>query len=127
MSLGMPGELSAAADGTRLACTFRLSGDRKVARMGPKCKGSLADFQRFAVVSRPENRRWRLLEQTDFPGSFHMAVKTLPGAGEGTSGVSAEAAGYSCNCRFSDSTSSDSAVSLATSASILRTACKTVV
>jgi hypothetical protein len=31
-------------------------------------------------------------------------------------------AAYSCNCRFSDSTSSDNAVSLATSASILRTA-----
>jgi len=34
---------------------------------------------------------------------------------------------YSCSWRFSDSTSSDSAVSLATSASILRTACSTVV
>src|ERR1044072_634870 len=34
---------------------------------------------------------------------------------------------YSCNCRFRDSTSSDSAISRATSASILRTACSTVV
>src|SRR5450631_1016171 len=34
---------------------------------------------------------------------------------------------HSCNWRFSDSTSSESAVSLVTSASILRTACRTVV
>src|SRR5262249_34993684 len=34
---------------------------------------------------------------------------------------------HSCNCRFSDSTSSESALSRATSASILRTACSTVV
>ena len=36
--------------------------------------------------------------------------------------------GYSlCSCRFKDSTSSESETSLVTSASILRTACKTVV
>ena len=41
--------------------------------------------------------------------------------------LAAAPASYSCNCRFSDSTSSESAMSFATSASILRTACSTVV
>src|ERR1700752_730367 len=60
-----------------------------------------------------------------------MAAKNLPqsryrGRGRELAWLGSRA-GYSCNCRLSDSTSSDSAVSLATSASILRTACSTVV
>ena len=74
--------------------------------MGHKFKGCVPHFPRFA--GKP----------------------ALAPANAGT-GANKSAAGrrkpYSCNWRFSDSTSSDSAVSLATSASILRTAWSTVV
>jgi hypothetical protein len=57
---------------------------------------------------------------------FTGLLPFLPRA-RGRVGEGVEVGVYSCNCRFSDSTSSDSAVSLATKASILRTACSTVV
>src|SRR5207245_10373053 len=63
------------------------------------------------------------------PASDEMAASPLreEGAGEHPTREEEGTETYSCNCRFSDSTSSDSAMSLATSASILRTACNTVV
>src|ERR1700686_3584378 len=68
--------------------------------MGAKCKGNGSPFPTFWVKirSRPGERR-----------------------DDEEDGL------YSCNWRLSDSTSSQRAVSLATRASILRTACKTVV
>src|SRR3954447_9248749 len=56
------------------------------------------------------------------PFSLVLQQKTSfrPASGAGT-------AVHSCSCRFSDSTSSESDTSRATSASILRTACRTVV
>src|ERR1700757_1207899 len=131
----MPGELSRRGRWHPSSPELsRLSGVRKVARRGPKCKGSQADFQRFADVRRPDGWPSAVHHANGFPGSLHISVKkltekTLPRLGEGTDSAwqRRRGGGYSCNCRFRDSTSSDSALSLATSASILRTACNTVV
>src|SRR5437660_11859168 len=70
-----------------------------------------------------------------FKGGPHILRRKHPSPGEtnGTGNGRCRFAGttdggaYSCNCRFSDSTSSASAMYLATSASILRTECSTVV
>src|SRR6185295_9031238 len=67
-------------------------------------------------------RKWRAEKNSPAPGSGRERL-----GGAKSYGKFCSCCRYSCNCRFSDSTSSDSAVSRATRASILRTACSTVV
>jgi hypothetical protein len=91
-------------------------GGAKVARIGGKFKGSEGDShaleQAREMKMTPSHKRPRMRQGRE-------QVARL-GREEGLRL-------YSWSWRLSDSTSSDSAVSLETSASILRTACSTVV
>src|SRR3984957_315864 len=95
-------------------------GDPKVARMARQRKRCLRPFPTFCagnptfpcVPGEALNPWPRPVRHADAGGRRDDAQREEP---------------HSCNCRFSDSTSSDSATSLATRASILRTACSTVV
>ena len=95
--------------------------------MARRCKGDGAPFPTFAAKKGTEKNS-PALPSAGFTLSGIIIVEAgwirLRG---GQGGRGWEEPGYSCNCRFSDSTSSESALSRATSASILRTACSTVV
>ena len=112
--MGMPGERERAP--RPMTPDRRAFGGAKVARISGKFKGSEGDSHALEQGSGDENDP--------------LPQETSDEAGEGASGPLGPGGtlrNYSWSCRFSDSTSSDSAVSLATSASILRTACSTVV
>src|ERR1700740_3090495 len=98
---------------------------------GSQVQGIAGPFSTICRRLPPENRVSASSAQADVLENFSWPQKNLPqsryrGRGRELAWLGSRA-GYSCNCRLRDSTSSDSAVSLATSASILRTACNTVV
>src|SRR5262249_35079748 len=133
--VGMPGGQSAAASWHPVSHGGGLSGERKVARIGRKFKGPVARSPRFGPFGSPLSCLGRQagLRIRRKPGrdrslwSCKNPLPTPPNAGGARAKCSGVKKAYSCNCLLSDSTSSDSATSLATRASILRTACRTVV
>src|SRR2546430_1465712 len=105
-------------------------GTARVARIGDKRKGGVMPFPTFREKGNlgDEGVPVPLRGGVGFVEVFASPVCLAPpSSNPPPQGGREQTRAHSCSWRFSDSTSSDSAASFATRASILRTACSTVV